>query len=114
MDFIELIYHFTRQFPTHETYGLVSQIRRAAISISLNIAEGSGAGSDGEFKRFLTIALRSSYEVMCGIEVSKKLAYLTASEANRLISRCDEISAMIGGLRKYLKAGDQNLKSDDS
>ncbi|MCU0666118.1 MAG: four helix bundle protein [Candidatus Omnitrophica bacterium] len=63
MDFIEQVYLKTSKFPESECYGLTSQIRRASVSIALNIAEGSGSGSDLEFKRFLNIALRSSYEV---------------------------------------------------
>ncbi|MCU0666152.1 MAG: four helix bundle protein [Candidatus Omnitrophica bacterium] len=62
MDFIERVYLKTSKFPQSECYGLTSQVRRAAVSIALNIAEGSGSGSDLEFKRFLNIALRSSYE----------------------------------------------------
>ncbi len=58
MDFVEEIYKISNKFPASEMYGLTSQIRRAVLSISLNIAEGSGAGSDREFSRFLSIALR--------------------------------------------------------
>ena len=60
MDFVEEIYKTTNQFPVNEMYGLTSQLRRAALSIPLNIAEGSGAGSDPEFNRFLNISMRSS------------------------------------------------------
>ena len=80
MDFIEQIYKITDKFPKTEMYGLTNQIRRAALSIALNIAEGSGAGSDNEFNRFLNIALRSGYEVMCGIEVAKRLNYCCNNE----------------------------------
>ena len=75
MDFIEQVYKITNKFPKTEMYGLTSQIRRVALSIALNIAEGSGAGSDNEFNRFLNIALRSGYEVMCGIEVGAVAKY---------------------------------------
>ena len=103
MNFISDIYRLTKGFPANEIYGLSSQLRRAATSIALNIAEGSGSGSDGEFRRFLNISLRSSYEVMCGIEVAKKLAYCSKDDAEELLGKCDEISAMISGLARTLK-----------
>jgi len=103
MDFIEEIYKTTVIFPEKERYGLTQQIRRAATSIALNIAEGSGAGSDNEFNRFLNISLRSSYEVMCAVEIAARLKYCTNTEKDRLLQRCEQISAMISGLKKKLK-----------
>lgn len=108
MEFIESVYRITGKFPASETYGLTNQLRRAATSIALNIAEGSGAGSDNEFNRFLNMSLRSSYEVMCGIEIANRLSYCNETEINSLIRKCDEISAMVAGLQKSLK-----LKADD-
>ena len=104
MDFIEEIYKITNTFPNKETYGLTSQLRRAAVSIAMNIAEGSGSGSDNEFNRFLNMSLRSSYEVMCGIEIARRLKYCSDGEKNNLVLKCDELSAMISGLKKKLKA----------
>jgi len=103
MDFIEQIYRNTAKFPSTETYGLTSQLRRAATSIALNIAEGSGSGSDKEFNRFLNISLRSSYEVMCGIEVAGRLKYCGKDDVDALLKQCDELSAMLFGLKKKLK-----------
>ncbi|RJP28764.1 MAG: four helix bundle protein [Candidatus Omnitrophota bacterium] len=102
MDFIGEIYKVTSNFPSTEIYGLSAQLRRAAISISLNIAEGSGSGSDPEFNRFLNISLRSAYEVMCGIEVACKLDYCDKTIAEKLLNECDELSAMITGLKRKL------------
>ena len=102
MDFIELIYKTTHKFPSSEIYGLTSQIRRASTSIALNIAEGSGSGTDKEFCRFLSIALRSSYEVVCGVEVAKRLNYCSSNESDILLKLCDELSAMITGLKKSI------------
>jgi len=104
MDFIEEVYKITNGFPSKELYGLTSQLRRAAISIALNIAEGSGSDSDAEFNRFLNISLRSSYEVMCGIEVAGRLKYCNEQEVVSLLTKCEELSAMISGLKKKLKA----------
>ncbi len=104
MDFIEEIYRITEKFPTKELYGLTSQLRRAATSVALNIAEGSAADSDSEFNRFLTIAHRSNYEVMCGIEIAKRLNYVELVEYDLLLKKSDELSAMISGFKKKLKA----------
>lgn len=106
IDFVEDIYKISSKFPKEEIYGLTSQIRRASTSVALNIAEGSGANSDNEFIRFLNIALRSTYEVICGIEIAERLKYLNENELNSLSSKCDEISAMITGLKKSLKTED--------
>lgn len=96
------IYRLSRTFPDEELYGLTSQIRRAAISISLNIAEGSGSGSEKEFKRFLEIALRSTYEVMACLEMASKLTYCKKEDFDALMAEADEISAMINGFAKSL------------
>lgn len=104
MDFVEEVYRLTNKFPTKEMYGLISQLNRSATSIALNIAEGSGAGSDNEFCRFLNIALRSAYEAMCGIEVAVRLNYCSTKEADVLLKDCDTVCAMISGLKRKLKA----------
>ena len=103
MNFIEAVYKLTSQFPKEELYGLTSQLKKASVSISLNIAEGSGSESEVEFNRFLNIALRSAYEVICGIEVAKRLKFYNEEGLNNLQKQCDEISAMLVGLKKCLK-----------
>ncbi len=104
MDFIEEIYKITNKFPSQETYGLTNQLRRAVTSIALNIAEGSVTGSDKEFNRFLTIALRSNYELMCGIEIALRLNYGLREEAENIFKSWDELAAMITGVKKKVKA----------
>jgi len=79
-------------------------MRRASVSISLNIAEGSGCETDKEFNRFLSIALRSSYEVMCGLELAKRMKYCDETFLLEIYNRLDEIAAMISGFKKRLKA----------
>jgi four helix bundle protein len=102
IEFAVEIYKLSKTFPGEELYGLTSQIRRAATSISLNIAEGSGNNSEKEFKRFLEIALRSAYEVMACLEIALKLIYFEKKDFDRLISEADEIAAMISGFSKSL------------
>jgi four helix bundle protein len=102
IDLVECIYKITKEFPSTETYGLTSQIRRASISVSLNIAEGSGSDSNNEFKRFLNMSLKSSYEVMCALEIAFRLGYLNNKKTDELLEKCNEISAMLSGLKKKL------------
>jgi len=102
MNFVTEIYKATAEFPPEERFGLISQIRRAAVTISLNISEGAGSGTDPEFVRFLRIALRSCYEVITGLEVARRLGYGDPNELENLKTDADEIAAMIGGLIKTL------------
>ncbi len=104
MIFVTKIYKLTTTFPKIEQYGLVDQIRRAAVSIPLNIAEGSGAGSNIEFVRFLLIAKRSAYEVITGLEIAKNLEYGNSVALDSHITEAQEIAAMIVGLVKELKS----------
>lgn len=78
------IYKSTKEFPKEETYGIISQIRRAAVSVVLNIAEGYGRQSKEEFRRFLKISLGSNNETMTLLEVSKDLEYLNIEEYQKL------------------------------
>ncbi len=103
--FVTSIYHLTSTFPKQEQFGLTDQIRRAAVSISLNIAEGSGSGSDPEFTRFLRIAQRSAYEVIAALEISINLKLTDQPKIEKLMNECDELGAMLSGLIKSLKAG---------
>lgn len=95
MLFIKQVYIVTKEYPPYERYGLVDQIRRATTAIALNIAEGSGSGSDKEFARFLRIALRSVYETITGLEIGIMLKYGIKADQEKLISEADEIVAMI-------------------
>ncbi len=102
--FVTFIYEITSKFPNEERFGLVNQIRRAAVSISLNIAEGSGTGSDAEFIRFLKMAQRSAYEVLAALEIAINLKMTALAGLQSASLEVDELSAMIGGLIKKLKA----------
>jgi len=105
INFAVEIYKTSKLFPKYELFGLTSQIRRAATSISLNIAEGSGNKSEKEFQRFLEIALRSDYEVMSTLEIAFRLKYCNKSDFDRLLAESDEIAAMIVGFSKSLGRG---------
>jgi four helix bundle protein len=111
VEFVTLIYKLTATLPSEEKFGLISQIRRATISICLNIAEGSGSGSDAEFVRFLKISRRSAYEVIAALEICINLELAGKSSIEEAINSADQLSAMLTGLIKYLTTDDRRLKT---
>ncbi|MFC1709544.1 four helix bundle protein [Candidatus Omnitrophota bacterium] len=103
MDFCGLIYKESRKFPKEEIFGLTSQLRRAATSIPLNLAEGSGCSSKKEFSRFVNIALRSQYETVTIIKLCKRLNILTNDNYPKISIAVDEIAKLLHGLANSLK-----------
>ncbi len=87
MDLAEKVYRATFEFPKHELYGLTSQMRRAAVSVPSNIAEGKGHRSDPEFVRFLFHARGSLLELQTQVLIAKRLQYLSEEKAEELV-RC--------------------------
>ena len=104
IDLVVIAYQATTGFPKSETYGLISQIRRAATSNPANIAEGYGRGSRKEYLQFLYNAQGSLKELETHFIVSEKLTYLTAAQTVRLLNQTDELGRMLGGLIPKLKA----------
>lgn len=102
LDYSILIFEFSKEFPKEEIYGFTSQIRRAADSIVLNIAEGSGSESNKEFKRFLTIARRSALETVSCLFIAKRKGFINADQFSKLYSNAEEITKMISGLKNSL------------
>ncbi len=103
LDYVDFVYQISSNFPKSEAFALTDQSRRASISISLNIAEGSG-GTKAEFTRFLKIARRSTRECIAITEVSYRQEFI--SKETRRTSRVFrlELSKMLNGLMKSLKA----------
>jgi four helix bundle protein len=93
----------TERFPTSEIYGLTNQIRRAAISIPSNIAEGQSRQSVKEFCQYLAIGLGSRGELETQLIIAKEIDYLRAGELNPLLSNIDIIRKMIKSLSSSLK-----------
>lgn len=102
MDLNEKIFLLSKNFPADERYNLTSQIKRAADSVVLNIAEGSTSQSNPEFIRFLGYSLRSVVEVVCALFIAKRRNYIDAGQFDELYSFCEELSKMIQSLRKTL------------
>ncbi len=96
------IYVLTRQFPKDELFVLTSQMRRAAISIPSNIAEGSGRGTDKDFSRFLDIATGSSYELESQIYIGYDLDYYSKKELDVNLEKIQELQKMIFHFKKHI------------
>lgn len=99
---ITKIYRITERFPQSEMYCLVSQLRRAAISILLNLAEGSNRQTKKDFNRFVRMSIGSLVEADAALKVSIDLLYLTEAEYNELEPEIKELYFKLIGLCKYL------------
>ena len=98
MELVTKMYEETKDFPEKESYGLTSQIRRAAVSIPANVAEGKGRYHDKERIQYFHMARGSAYELITLVRVSQNLKYLNPSKAEELTKTCGEISAMLNAL----------------
>lgn len=108
------IYRAAQQFPKNETYGLVQQLQRCAVSIPSNIAEGSSRRSTQKFLRFLNISTGSLAEAETQISAAHMLGYITIEQETILLQQCDEVSRIIQGLYSSLKAKATRLSTLDS
>jgi four helix bundle protein len=103
IDFADRAYAVTREFPSEERFGLTSQMRRAAVSISSNIAEGSGRSSDKDFAHFLEIAYGSLMEVVSQMRIAYRQSFLPEQDSKDLYNKAEELARMLSGLRASLK-----------
>ncbi len=102
--FCKSVYLATKNFPEDEYYGLISQMRRAVISIPSNIAEGASRKSNRDFSRFLEISLGSCYELETQLIIANDLSFLDLSKFEELSSKLDEIIKMTSKLRTTLSS----------
>ena len=100
MELAETLYIVTRKFPADERFGLTSQMRRAAVSIPSNIAEGQGRAGATEFIRFLRIAYASLREVETQVLLAERFEYLDARQTGRLMDLTAEVGRLLNGLMK--------------
>lgn len=108
VDYVAEIYQCTKSFPETERFGLTSQLRRAAVSVPSNIAEGQGRATTGEFKQFLGHARGSLLEIETQLEIATRLGFTQRDETERLRERSAGIGRMLNGLMNSL---DKRLKS---
>lgn len=101
------VYQLTSAFPREERFGLIDQIRRAAVSIPANIAEGCGRGSDADFARFVQVAMGSASELEYEILLAKDLGYLADESGLALGNQIAEVKQMLASLLKKLRADSQ-------
>lgn len=102
MDLAVSVYHGTEALPKHEVYGLTQQMRRAAISVASNIAEGKGRWSQKEFRQFLFHARGSLLELETQIEIAHRLEYLSTGESDRLQELAEQVGRGLAGLLNSL------------
>jgi four helix bundle protein len=102
IDFADLVYNQTRGFPADERFGLTNQMRRAAVSVSSNIAEGTSRMSQTDFRRFVEIATGSLFEVISQSFIGRRQGFLTLEGFQTLYSAAEEIGRMLSGLRRSL------------
>jgi four helix bundle protein len=102
MDLVEMIYEVTKGLPKEELYGLTAQLRRAAVSIPSNIAEGQGRTSGKEFQNFLSIAHGSVREVETQILITQRLGYLKDAQVQTVLKLAGETGRLIKGLLNSL------------
>ena len=96
-------YRLTAHFPRNETFGLTSQIRRAAVSIPSNIAEGHGRLHRGDYLRSLSVAIGSLQELETEVTLARHLGYATAVDALQITQLADEVGRMLGALTRSLR-----------
>jgi four helix bundle protein len=104
MDLAERVYGLTERFPRQETYGLVAQMRRSAVSIPSNIAEGYGREQPGYISQFLRIAMGSTRELETQLKLAVRLKLATEEHSREATLLCDEIGKMLRSLLRTVEA----------
>lgn len=103
MDLVEAVYSTTASFPREEVYGLTSQLRRAAVSIPSNIAEGNSRDTTRDYLHFLNMAYGSVKEVETQVLIGQRLRYTDPNQIARLMTMTTEVARLISGLTNSLK-----------
>lgn len=102
IDFADLIYRITKEFPSDERFGLTSQLRRAAVSISSNLAEGNGRGSSKDFAHFIQIAFGSLMECVSQLTIANRQRFLPDAEFRQAYETAERLGRVLSGLRRSI------------
>lgn len=107
MDLVTEVYRLTQKFPDAERFGLVSQLRRASVSVPSNIAEGYGRGSTADYIRFLRGSRGSLYEIDTQLLIAARLNYIAQSDYEGILERINECGRMLAALIRTLNEKDK-------
>jgi four helix bundle protein len=107
---VEEVYRATAWMPLDERFGLTSQLRRAAVSILANVAEGAGRSGDRELRRFVGIARGSAHELICELELTERLGMLNRETVSPLLDQARGVAAMLTRLHDVLGAEHQRAR----
>lgn len=102
VELVQLTYKVTAAFPTDERFGLTSQIRRSAVSVASNIAEGAGRNTDKDFQNFISIAAGSAFELETHLIIALKVNFLANDDCETLRNELEQIKKMLFSLRRKL------------
>ena len=105
VEYADLIYEVTRNFPVEERFGLTSQLRRSAVSVSSNIAEGTSRQSDVDLARFIEIAYGSLLESVSEMEIAKRQGFLSDEMFKKTYKKAESLAKMLSGFRRTLRKG---------
>jgi four helix bundle protein len=103
VDLVEGVYRATRDWPKDELYGLTNQVRRAAVSVPANVAEGQGRNGPKEFLHHLSIANGSLYEVETHLVIAQRLGYIDKATCGALMDQAAEVGRLLHGLMRSLR-----------
>jgi four helix bundle protein len=113
MTLAESVYKTTQELPREERYGLTSQMRRAAVSIPSNIAEGEGRGGDGQLLHALRVAHGSLRELETQLLLSKRLQLLKDAETRPIFEQCEEVGRLLNGLMRTVRSRIQTSRTKE-
>jgi four helix bundle protein len=103
LELVRRVFGLVRKLPKTEMFGISDQMRRAAVSVALNIAEGKAADTDAEFRRFLGISRKSLVEVVAALKICRSLDLFSDTDVDDICSHCDRLQAQLISLRKTLQ-----------